>query len=791
VSAFGDSAFGGRGLPTPSYAKPSRAQRRQKPSGGGRGPFGLVGNLLEDVKDAVVGLPQGLVEMASSQGKDIWSAAHGDLDFDRSRKLYGGIASSMWQTWSPLAQAVTPGGKGFTEGVSAFAKQTYDHPLAPLLDVATVFTGGTAGAVKGAQALSKAGVGGARVAKVAKLDEGRTLQLSDPAGKGRRDMPRYLSERPGRRVLQETLLAKDRYMPQWYVTGKNRRQYEHEWSKHEAGENAAKNLYTQTALQALAILQSGKTLSSPGRRLDAYTAVFSSMAANLAHHAPEKLAEGPASFAKSDHRRYLRQMDDAEIRGHFERATKAGLDPDQVLANFGRHTTTRSQAKAMRNEKGELLVITKGDAWKLGDEAVKSSKLAKAFYHNPTVVWKSVQVAWAPRTIINNGVGNWLIFAMRQGGHNSIRGVFDAVRLAKGERAAKKMLGSEKGFDNWASSLRNKHFGDEAGNTFGAELGLLSDKGGRLKRRARTGFHDIVHKTSEQPVRDAAMAAYLRGNKEVKAFQEQGMKFEDAADAALTANRELRDRTANHIRTIAGDYRTVKSWEKGVRDLIPFYLWNKHIAKSTGNMVLDTPGRVAVAARISQMGIEETEEFLGNIPEFLRGVVPLGKDGKRADVLLTHSLNPFATIGELADATKAFLVGDSARGGATLLGQANPFITGGFEAATGRDILTGAPVESKGGILSSVLYNTGMQVPPAQLAQALVEKTASKGETGKPFLYEHGNAKTTALSLLGVPTRSVSLERAGELHRKEHGITTRRERRYKPPAFKFLQHNTF
>ena len=101
------------------------------PASSDHGPLGFVGNLVGDVKDAVVGLPMGVIETVRNPIK--------------SAKAIGG---ATWQTWSPL----------FHGNLGKFGQQLYDHPLAPLLDVATVFTLGAAGAARGANALGRVGI---------------------------------------------------------------------------------------------------------------------------------------------------------------------------------------------------------------------------------------------------------------------------------------------------------------------------------------------------------------------------------------------------------------------------------------------------------------------------------------------------------------------------------------------------------------------------------------------------------------------------------------------------------
>src|SRR5687767_4220011 len=83
-----------------------------------RSGTGFIGNLVGDVRDAAVGLPMGVVDIFT----------HNPVDTAKN------IAGATWQTWSPL----------FHGHPLEFAESVYDHPLAPILDLATVFTLGAA-----------------------------------------------------------------------------------------------------------------------------------------------------------------------------------------------------------------------------------------------------------------------------------------------------------------------------------------------------------------------------------------------------------------------------------------------------------------------------------------------------------------------------------------------------------------------------------------------------------------------------------------------------------------------
>ncbi len=292
----------------------------------------------------------------------------------------------------------------------------------------------------------------------------------------------------------------------------------------------------------------------------------------------------------------------------------------------------------------------------------------------------------------------------------------------------------------------------------------------RLRRTLRQGFYPAVHAVAEKPLRVATLYKSLRDMPEVRAaikdVRNSGLRGQRAVDTAiervLKERPDLRDAAALSSRRLAGDYITMSEAEKWARDIIPFYLWSRHILKTTGNMALDQPSRLAVGARISELGIEETQELLGEIPDFLKGAIPLaalggGSAPGRANVLLTSSLNPYATVGELAEVVKAFAAGDVRRGAA--FSQLNPFITGAVESVTEQSLLTGAPSPRTGGVAADVANRTLLSLPYVKLLDDLTSPSTTKTAKGNARLFAKSDTATIT-SLLGVPIRNVGLATA-------------------------------
>lgn len=853
-----------------------RRRRRRGSSDGGNifeqaagGALGFAGNLFGDVRDAVVGLPMGVVNLAKDPVESVES-----------------IGAAFWQTWSPL----------FSGDLGKFGRQLYDHPLAPILDVASVFTLGAGTAARGASALSKAGAAGSKVEKVAGLRTPKAIEIGDPTGK-RLSQTFSLSTRAGRRAVQEARLAVEPHLPKLVARPMQRMRFERLHGQDMAHRAVAKTMMLNSALEA------GRLLSDETMAPRARAEIAAGTHINLLRHnraldldeakslvkgghvnyivAPEQVSRGyvrrltklrkkeerldkvrsenaelahavekiekelaeantelarmyaegvrvaqpagsrqnptarqnieaqaapvldaerrvadlearltAARKAKGLHEDAVAQLSDIkgqrmdlERRSFAEFYEQFGRSPDAFergMENFGRWATTSDVRRAARTKDGKVYVVPKHDAYNLGLEAKRSHAFVRAIWHNPTTLWKRLMIGWTPRSITNNFVGNWTIYALREGPTpHAAQALYDAIRFSKGEAEAIETFRAAMPFkrDHWLY----RYFADELGDVFGRQI--LDDASTKTKagKVFASGLYPVVHKLADQPVRVASIFAYLRKHPEIqRVMREQGIDFDKAVRQTLRKNRVIRDETVQHVRATAGDYATLHSAEKAVRDLVPFYLWYRHIVRTGWNMTLETPGRLSLASRLSALGIESTQELLGEIPEFLNGAIPLSVLGfedderNRKDILLTASLNPFASIGEIATLVEAFTTG-SARPGAAAMGL-NPFATAAIEYMSGRSLLSGAQKEQFGGLIPSVLKATAEGLPQVRITEALLTEDTTESDAGNDLLFARDD-RGPLTSLFGVPIRSLSQEAAERIASLEGGGTATPPRR--------------
>lgn len=162
IPGTGNGGFVAPGSGNGGFGAPMSA-----PAKSGGGLLGFVEHLGSDAKNAIEGLPTGVATVAGAAAHDFNKATGSVLGAWSTKDLTGGlfgkpasskggyelpaigkaVGHSYAQTYGPLAHG----------DVNGFLHNLYAHPLGPILDVATVLTGGAGAAAKVGGALEKAG----------------------------------------------------------------------------------------------------------------------------------------------------------------------------------------------------------------------------------------------------------------------------------------------------------------------------------------------------------------------------------------------------------------------------------------------------------------------------------------------------------------------------------------------------------------------------------------------------------------------------------------------------------
>lgn len=893
--SWGSSGWGGSVLDV--YGSRPAAKKRKKHDDG-KGPFGFLGNLVGDLKDAVVGLPMGVVKLVKDP-----------------LESFEEIGKATWHTWSPLFQG----------DIGKFGEQLYDHPLAPIMDVVTVLTGGAGAVGRAGGALAKAGKvsetswlgragAGQRTmtyrqyewAKVKKPKkrpgteveprvfegdgweggwkpdwDGATEMKALPAGPKPVDAtPRGPLERlkglgtktPGREIEgkvfhgeydlggQKALGAgpagrRPGDFTKDTISGRRKRvrgkKGKYEWrltdqpeitrftsrnplvryrqekihsllnkldpDKPFLGANAryrrkemADTWHRHAAMQTrIAAMAKGAVLIDKSVKAGEHTAEEGIIARrNLLLHQQNGLKQHAirwdASKPLPKGYRYVRDRVDwlEDEAAYAAREADEGWTLKDESMAFGHNFTTKDAGKAAR-QGDKLLIVPTHTAQKLGIEAQRSSVALEYIWRKPTKVWRTMLLGLSPRFLVNNAVGNYWMSMMASNPAKFMRGYTDALRQMYGDQQVARELGKMDKFAAQQFHWHQRFFANQLTNTIGdAWESIPTWERNRLTKKATAGLYPITHGLSDRFLRRALINAHVREIPEVRRMmKEDGLDFNTAAERYLledTAAGGLAiQRISERMNDILGDYHSLSSAERKVRDIVPFYAWDRAILRHGGKLLDENPVRANVALDAGTQGTQETEEILGEIPSFLRGVIPLGGErpegssflglpavgGKRIPVLGTQGLNPYATLGELAGIAQGATVGGEGEE-RSIVGTLHPFLQTGLGAITGRDLRTNRELPKQGGILSSAVWNTAIGLPQARLAEAVAgrgfpaeyENLDKYGEVSSttPSMYTH-TWQEVAAAFLGVPVKQLSKKAARKRRKKEihEGIAIR------------------
>jgi len=771
------SRRGGIKFHIPTYSSPRPKAKRDDDHGLLGDVAGLFGNLGEDIRDAAVGLPTGIAQLVR----------HPIRSGEQIGKQY-------WQTYSPL----------FKGDFKKFGKQVYDHPLGPILDIATVFTAGAGGVAKSGQLAAKVGVV-SRESKLAKLGgtpESLTKTVKVP---GRPDAYRQRYSNPGIRLRQRATTALGlqlaEHAPRWFgqkvddATGEVTKgrvrdmspegfsdRYHRKQESHRAGAARAAQ-----GMQLAAMVKAGKDITETP-------------------HVVARLIEKGGRQSFMDHAFKMKPTDfldgkqlDAGFTFVAANPTSMGIinsvdDFEKAVKSFGgRHTTTEA-SKAARTATGEYLVVNKHTAAKWSEEAGRSAKFVRKLYQRPTQVWKYLVLATRPAYFVNNAVGNTFMYTMAFGGAGAARGLVDAYRQVHGEaHTAKSLKGAQREIKKLSGDWQDKwYLGTHQG--FAQDvMGDLTIKGKNLPDRmtkvvnvAGQGLYPITHKVSDVFLRRAAINSILRKHPMVKRLQrEKGWSFDRAAEYVSSRDPAVRHRVQEQVNDALGDYHHLNPIEQSVRQLIPFYTWDRAIVRHGVKLGLNKPGRTAALVQVGTQGTERTEQLLGKIPRFLKGAMVLGEDGGKARILQTQGMNPYASFPDVVESATQLVGGNPKRAASTLGSQIGPIPASAIEYLTGQDLLSGARIKPRpGGLAGNTAGNIAFDTPIGRLIDTAVKgspKPKRNAQTGvtTPFLFQK-DARAQLLAFVGAPVKELNLSRAHEMARKERGEKKGRRRKYKP-----------
>jgi hypothetical protein len=400
---------------------------------------------------------------------------------------------------------------------------------------------------------------------------------------------------------------------------------------------------------------------------------------------------------------------------------------------------TNSATEAHITEDGYRIIVPTKMVKQITGEFERSNNVISKFFNKSTQVWRALVLNLRVGWLVNNLVGNTLLYTVKTAGAGGLRAYLrsmadihgaDWVRnnLVLDPKVAKRITAADMA-ELLPEQVSGTFFGTQyqAGKFSTTRVGKAVTAPPKAMRHADIGY--------EQALRRALANQILRRSPEVRArlqaMPKETKSWREAAKQELGSNRVLADRVSREINDSLGQFDNMTPLEqKYLRSVAPFYGWFRAITIVMAKMPLDNPLRSNILLNLGKLGEQYQAE---GYP--YGGAIDLG-GGK---ILKTAGLNPYVTpvqlapsLSTIAQAELGHIPGTHTKSptadevGYALSGFANPAFSAPF-----------------GGGVAGVAHN----LPETQILFPRVPKHKNKA------LYSDYNRRAALLQYLGVPIR--------------------------------------
>lgn len=777
--------WGGATTRSQSLPKPKKKKK-------GRSFGGFIGNLAGEV-GSLAGVPMGLVSLGKSAYNDPIATT----------KMLGVAAwnSHIANEFKQAAKGPTP---IWSKGAREDFQYMYEHPLQSVLDVTFVGSAAVSASARAARVAAPA-------SKLAQASKPRPVVLKDPTSKGRPDVE--LATRRGGYVNPFTQGRKHltaSLMPEKMMA---RRYERHRKIRDRRDLTTVENYWTAAFAAAKAITERGPVRQAKQAAIvkdmhRIYSGIGQEFDVKPKDYAWIRRPDGPHMAIAREGYSYVEQKPGVfrEVKGTkgqkkirsgegfvfrktgaktMRKEPGVGLESDYTPAAFeaslmgGRIRemfTTKDPAQALRGPNGKPLAAPQRVIDSYIDEAAGSHRSLVDLVEKTTRPWRAA-VLGTPRYAMNNVIGGTSIMLLNN--PTGFKYYIKAAANVLGKNKASKIMQHNPGKGvSWVDEV----FGHMRSHGFVQEVPRFNVKGKLGKAvNVERSWYDFVNRWSEEAYRVSALMQRVRKDPEITQMRKQGLSEHEAVLAKARADRQWVHQVSDDIDDIFGQYHYHNDLERTVRSAgVPFYGWYRAISRSTTNTFKDRPGRALGLMALGESGIEETEEALGEIPHFMRSVIPLGGFLKgspgpgRRSILTTQGMNPWNTPAEFVRGLGAAGGSGEGRVSETLGGMFGPIPATAIEALTGRDLLTDVPHRKNLGALAAENFGLNPErggLPQLQTFMALRQedqpgtyrtKSGRKGER----LYDPDRFNTL-LGLSGFPRKYVSTAQAKKRKRQE------------------------
>lgn len=449
-----------------------------------------------------------------------------------------------------------------------------------------------------------------------------------------------------------------------------------------------------------------------------------------------------------------------KVTAGFEHALDPGtadkmLTKDEASGDIATHPTT-----------GERLVVPSQVRKILENRTLNyNGALHHLLYNQPTSVWKHIILGLRPAFFGNITVGNSILGALQMApGRHGLLGWLNQVTPG-----AAHLLGSKV-----SKETMHDVFPEQALGSFGHSTGFTSNKGLSVAKKAYQGVMPATI-GYENVLRRAMVEGWSKASPEVRAAMKTNGSDVNAAlrDVAKSHPHVIND-ISKRVDDALGNYRTYSAAEKRIKQLVPFYGWDRHIVRSTARLASERPGTLNALTKEGQVGQQSNDQALGELPSFLQGAIQIHHlpkafgpvDAGRTPLLSTHSLNPFNSVADLTRFAAALAAGKAGAHSEELASGLNPIIQGIIQQMTGRSLLTGGALP-KNGPSAGLIGNTAYGVANALPQVSILKQALGKGKTSKPGSLYQADLPSLVAAFLGAPVKKTNLTAAARLAQLE------------------------
>jgi len=438
--------------------------------------------------------------------------------------------------------------------------------------------------------------------------------------------------------------------------------------------------------------------------------------------------------------------------------------------------------------------ISPADYKRLFGEFRPASEFVRRFYDRPTDFWRALTLNYRPAWVVNNLVGQTLLYALHHSGPAGAKAyalaALNEAHVGKSERYFPEELRA--GFIKTESATRSRapagvgqiDRGVTSSLAHVRDLHGLYDVAravGQVESHIRQRVNDINSALSDNVPRRAAWYRVVGQHREwlnrqldaQHTFDQLLTELEKAANDPTHGDvrlRELHDRLVQQVHNQLVDFNDLSEFERRVmRRVVPFYSWVKGINKALGHFAYHHPLKTLLMVEGGRANQQQLERVLGASASILENVVPIGHavdrgHGPEQDVLSTAGLNPLQTVADIAGKGEGFFrrTPESPADNPVLL--ANPIIQAIGEALYRKDAFRGSDLSTRGGAAGIVASQLATSFPEAVVAERLFSRQYPTTKQGKPHLTVPGaslhGVPFEAANFLGLPIKRKNLDAA-------------------------------